>query len=66
MLSNAEILMNVVHEARVRQATAHCEHRFEARLAARARAEERSRFAGASGWKIWRRLGTSRGERKAV
>lgn len=62
MLGNDEMML-VIHEARVHQATANCEHCFEARLAARARAQERSKAAGDGGWKIWKRLGASRGER---
>ena len=64
MLSNSDVLMaNVLHEAQVREATAHSEHRLAARLAA----QEKSRAAqpAANGWKVWKKLGASRGGRNA-
>ena len=63
MLSNAEIMMGVIHEAQVRQATAHGEHLFTARLAARETAKPSPK--GATGWKVWRQLGSSREGRQA-
>jgi len=62
MLSSAEITMNVVHEAGVHQATAYGEHRFAARLAAQAHAQETK--PGTNGWRVCKQLGASR-ERKA-
>ena len=58
MLSSAEITMNVVHEAGVHQATAYGEHRFAARLAAQAHAQETK--PGANGWRAWKKLGAPR------
>ncbi len=63
MLSNAEMMMNVIHEAQVRQSTAYGEHRFAARLAARDNAKPQP---APNGWKVWNRLGAARGGRKAA
>jgi hypothetical protein len=63
MLSGNEFTVLVVHESEVRRATAHGEHRLAARLAAKAGAKGGN--ADASGWRVWKRLGASRGERKA-
>ncbi len=65
MLSNAEMMMGVVHEADVRQATAYSEHRFTARVLARGIAKPAQPAANGD-WKVWTRLGTSRRERKAA
>jgi hypothetical protein len=65
MLSGSEFMMSVVHEAEVRQATAYGEHRFAVRLAARARAQEQRKAESTVGWKVWKRLGSTRGGRKA-
>ncbi len=65
MLSNAEMMMGVVHEAQVRQATAYSEHRFTARVLARGDAKPAQPVVN-GGWKVWNRLGGNRGGRKAA
>ena len=62
MLRNADMLLSVVHEAEVRQATAYSEHRFEARIQAAKKVQNES----ADGWKVWKRLGSSRVTRKSA
>ena len=64
MLSNAEMMMGVIHEADVHEATAHGEHRFAARLATRVNAKAAQ--PATTGWKVWKQLGASRVGRKAA